>query len=144
MTKTKPTTLFWVLGIVFLVWNIFGCAMYLVDRLVSEDTWRTMENGELMIAAKAAYPIWASAAYALAVWGGLLAAIMLLLRKKLAVPLFVVSLVTAIICFIPNFTITDVKAAGGSTYWLMPLIVVGIGLFEIYWSRKRVADGTVA
>ncbi len=143
MTSKKPTTLFWVLGALFLLWNAFGCAMYLFDRLASEDAILAMENGEAMLAASKVYPIWASAAYAVAVWGGLLASIMLLIRKKLALSLFILSLIAAIICFIPSFTMAEMKAAGGSTYWLMPLIVILLGLFEVMWTRARVADGTL-
>jgi hypothetical protein len=143
MTSTKPPALFWVLAILFLLWNIFGCAMYLFDRLASDETILAMENGEAMLAASKAYPIWASAAYALAVWGGLAAALCLLLRKKLAAHLFILSLVAAIICFIPSFTMAEMKAAGGSTYWVMPLIVVLLGVFEVLWSRAKAADGTL-
>tara|TARA_R110002020_G_scaffold191678_1_gene391510 strand:+ start:479 stop:913 length:435 start_codon:yes stop_codon:yes gene_type:complete len=144
MPSSKPTLLFWILGIVFLLWNAFGCFMYLADQMASDETWRAMENGEAILAAKALYPIWAVIAYALAVWGGLIAAILLLLRKKLAIPLFVISFVAAIICFIPSFTIDEMKAAGGDTYWIMPMVVLVIGLIEIWWSFRKRADGTIA
>ncbi len=144
MTSTKPNTLFWVLGALFLLWNVFGCAMYLFDRLASDEAILAMENGEAMLAASKAYPIWASAGYAIAVWGGLVAAIMLLLRKKLAAPLFILSLIAAIICFIPSFTMAEMKAAGGPTYWVMPLVVVLLGVFEVVWARSKVSDGTLA
>lgn len=142
--ETKPGTAFWVVGVLFLLWNLFGCAMYLFDATASDEALRAMENGEAWIAAKAVYPMWAQAAYAIAVWGGLLAAILLLLKKKLAVPLFVVSLIAAIICFIPNFTMAEMKAMDPDTYWLMPIIVVLLGLFEIWWSKKQRARGILS
>jgi hypothetical protein len=139
----KPSKLFWALGVLFLLWNIFGCAIYLFDATASDEAILAMENGEAMLAASKVYPIWAQAAYALAVWGGLLAAILFLLRKRLAVSLFILSLLSAIICFIPSFTLPEMKAAGGSTYWLMPLVVVTLGIFEVMFSRKKKADGTL-
>lgn len=141
--KAKLPASFWIVGALFLLWNLFGCAMYLWDVTASEEAILAIENGEAMLAAKAVYPIWAKAAYALAVWGGLLASILLLMRKKLAVPLYILSVVTAIICFIPSFTVPEMKAAGGDTYWLMPVIVVLIGLIEVWWSRKKRAEGVL-
>ena len=41
------------------------------------------ERGQAMLEARHAYPVWATAAYALAVWVGLLASIFYLMRKKL-------------------------------------------------------------
>lgn len=144
MSSPKPNLLFWILAIVFLLWNAIGCFMYLVDQFASDETWRAMENGEAMLAAKAVYPIWAVVTYALAVWGGLLASILLLLRKKLAVPLFVLSFVSAVICFIPSFTMDEMKAAGGETYWVMPMIVIVLGLIEVWWSLRKKSDGTIS
>jgi len=132
MTSRKPTTLFWVLGALFLMWNIFGSGGYVFSRYSADETFLAM---------KEVSPIWATATYALAVWSGLLAAIMYLLRKKLAVPLFIFSLVTAIICFIPTFTMAEIKALSGPNYWAMPIIVVLLGIFEVVWTRKKTADG---
>lgn len=143
MASTKPKALFWILATLFLLWNIFGCSIYLFDKLMSNESLLAMENGDVMLAAREAYPIWASTCYALAVWSGLIAAIMLLLRKRLAPSLFVFSLITAIICFIPTFTTVEAKAAGGSSYWVMPLIVVVLGIIEVIWSRAKAADKTL-
>jgi hypothetical protein len=141
MNSTKPTTLFWVLGVLFLLWNAFGCYIYVIDKTASDAALLARENGEAVLAAYKAYPVWASAAYAIAVWGGLIASVMLLLRKKLSMKIFILSLVAAIICFIPTYTAPEMKAAYGPTYWLMPLIVIALGAFEVLWSRAKAADG---
>jgi len=136
-----PKKAFWIVGALFLLWNIFGCSIYVMDKMMSDTALLEYysENGQVMLEARHAYPIWATATYALAVWIGLLASILYLLRKKLAVALFVMSLISAIICFIPSFTNATVKAGGGDSYWVMPVIVVLLGLFEIWWSRKQAA-----
>ena len=137
----KPSAAFWILGVFFLLWNaIGGCGIYLMDKFMADAALLEL-GGQAALDARHAYPIWATAAYAIAVWVGLLASILYLMRKKLAVTLFIVSLVAAIICFIPNFTNAVVKAGGGNTYWVMPVIVVVLGLFEVWWSRKRAAAG---
>jgi len=47
----------------------------------------------------------------------------------------------AVICFIPVFTYPIMKEAGGSFFWVMPTIVVSLGIVEIIYSRKQRANG---
>jgi len=140
--KTKPTTAFWIVGIIFLLWNAFGCVMYIIDKTTSDEKYAEM-YGEAMVATRDVYPIWATGAYAIAVWGGLLAVIFLLLRKKIAYPLFIASLIAAIICFIPVFTEPEFAVASEGSHWVMPLIVVLLGVFEIWWTRRMRAKGVL-
>lgn len=139
----KPTWLFWVMGLFFLAWNIFGCAGYLMHTLPSDaayaETW-----GEAMAAVRHKYPAWSMAAYAIAVWGGLLAAILLLLRKNLSVTLFTLSLIAAVISFIWGLTNAEAKAASGDGAWIMPVLVAALGLFEIWWARRARAQNVIS
>ncbi len=136
----KPNALFWILGIVFLLWNLMGCGIYLMDVIMSDAAYADA-YGEKMAAARDFYPVWATAAYAIAVWGGLVAAILFLLRKRLSVTLFILSLLAALICFIPSFSSEILRDAGGPTFWVMPLVVVVLGVVEVLFSRKQAAAG---
>lgn len=136
----KPSTIFWVLGAFFLMWNIFGCGIYLMDAMMSDAAYLEA-YGAKMADARDYYPPWATAFYAIAVWGGLLAAILFLLRKRLSATLFIVSLVAAVICFIPNFTSDVLREAAGGSFWVMPLIVKILGVAEVLYSRKQSAKG---
>ena len=133
---------FWISGVLFLLWNAFGCAVYVFDKMTT-DAGVLKFGGQVALDARHAYPIWATAAYALAVWLGLLASILYLMRKKITSTLFVVSLIFAIICFIPIFTNVTVKAGGGDSYWVMPVLVVFIGAFEIWFARRMLAKGII-
>lgn len=136
----KPGALFWIVGALFLIWNLFGCYLYYMDMTMSPQAYAET-YGEAMAQLREIYPVWSVAAYAVAVWGGLLAAILYLLRKSWAARIFVVSVIAAAISFIWGFTSADYKAAAGSSFWVMPVIVVLLGLFEVWWSRKKAAQG---
>jgi hypothetical protein len=138
----KPTIWFWVVAILFLVWNMIGCYFYIIE-VTMPDAQYAEAHGAEMAAVRGLYPTWALAAFALAVWGGLLAATLLLLRKALSVPLFLVSLVMSVLCFIPNFVVTELREAAGSTVWVMPLIVIVIGVTQLWFSRRERARGTL-
>ncbi len=140
---TKPSIAFWVLGGLFLLWNAFGCYLYYMDMTMSVVDY-TAAYGADMAAMRELYPTWSVAAYAIAVWGGLLAAILYLLRKRWAASLFVISLIAAVISFVWSFTNADYKAAAGGSFWIMPVVVVALGAFEVWWSRKKAADGTLS
>ena len=62
----------------------------------------------------AALPGWFTAVYAAAVGGGLLGSLALLFRSKLALPLFVISLVAVIVQFGYVFAGTDMLAHKGA------------------------------
>ena len=140
--KKSPNGLFWVLGGLFLLWNGFGCAAYLMDQTMTDASYAET-FGDAMLAVRDKYPAWSIAAYAIAVWTGLVAAVLLLFRKKLCAALFVISFIAAIISFIWGLTNEEAKAAAGGTAWVMPVLVTSLGLLEIWWSRKKASDGTL-
>ena len=73
-----------------------GCGGYLVSALADPASLPLDQRNLLE-----ARPMWMVAAYAIAVWVGLLGAIALLMRKKVAEPLLLVSLVSAVVTFLP-------------------------------------------
>ena len=142
-TPKNTKTSFLIVGIIFLLWNLIGCLMYVLNKMTSVEKVAETQ-GPVMAAALEAYPAWATGANAIAVWVGLIAAICLLMRKKIAFPLFILSLIAAIICFIPTFTEPLFAEATGGTHWVMPMIVVLLGLVEIWWTRRKISDGLIS
>ena len=142
MTETtlKPPALFWVAGVLFLLWGVMGCGIYLIEVMMSDQAYAEA-YGEDLAAVRDLHPVWAVAAFASAVWSGLLAAILFLLRKRLSVAIYIFSLVAAIIGFIPTFTHSVLREAAGPSFWVMPFIVVVLGSFEVWYSRKQSAKG---
>lgn len=136
----KPPTWFWIVAVLFLLWNLIGCSMYVMEMTMSDAAYADAFGPELA-AVRDVYPAWGLSGYALAVWGGLIAAILFVLRKSLSVPIFIFSLVMAVIGFIPTFTNPVLKDAAGAGYWVMPLVVVVLGIIEILYSRKQRVAG---
>jgi len=138
--SVKPTTLFWVVAALFLIWGLMGCGIYLAEVIPSDEKYAEM-FGEDYASVRHLVPTWGIAGFATAVWSGLLASILFILRKRLSVPVFILSLVAAIIGFLPVFTNSTIREAYGPSFWVMPLIVVSLGIFEIFYSRKQRANG---
>ena len=131
----KPPTSFYVIGGVFLVWNLIGFMFYLQHAMITPET--APEGFDAaMLAFLDATPTWATSAYAIAVNLGVLASVLLLLRKSVAFPLFVVSLLGALVLDFDSFVLRDVVAIWGGGAYVVPSAVIIIGIIEIWYSKS--------
>ena len=90
----------WIVGALALLWNGFGAYDYFMTRTKGAAYVETMMPGSDANAIMAyinSFPVWASAGWGLGVWGGLAGSILLLMRHRLAVPGFALSLLGAVV-----------------------------------------------
>ncbi len=83
---------FWLVGSVALIWNLMGCFNF-VMQLDAEIVASYPENHRAIIEGR---PAWATAGFAVAVFGGALGSILLLFRKSAARYFFLASLLGVI------------------------------------------------
>ncbi len=86
-------------------------------------------------------PAWGHSGYAIAVNAGVLGAILLLLRKAWAMPLFVLSLIGALVQDLDAFVLRDALEAWGSSALVLPIIVLLICAFEIWYANSAKGKG---
>jgi hypothetical protein len=84
----------WIVGIIALLWNAFGCFQYLMTTLRNPGFMARIPADEL--AYVDSLPAWVTGCWALGVWGGLAGAILLLMRNRYSVWAFGVSLFGAV------------------------------------------------
>ncbi|MBO6830842.1 hypothetical protein [Allomuricauda sp.] len=138
-TSVKPPVWFWVVSVIALLWNLLGVMNYLNQAFNQVALMEAMDQAQREVFE--GIPAWATAAFAIAVFSGTLASIGLLVRKKWARPLFIVSLVAVIIQFAHWLFISNaVEAFGPSTYG-MPIVVVLIGIYLIFFAKKGIEKG---
>ena len=82
----------WVVGVVALLWNSFGCVDYFMTQTRQDEWFAQMGMTAAQVEYFNAMPMWTHGAWAIGVWGGVLGSLLLLLRNKLAFPVFAVSL----------------------------------------------------
>ena len=130
--KATPKHL-WVVGIIALLWNLMGVVDYLMTETHNE-AWMSQYTPE-QVEYSYSFPAWWVAFWALAVWGGLLGVVLLLLRKKLATPVLLVSLICMVVTAIYNYGFTaalDVMGMGGLVF---TVVIFAISLFLYLYSR---------
>ncbi|NJR77377.1 hypothetical protein [Sphingomonas corticis] len=89
-------------------------------------------------------PVWYNAIYAVAVGTGFLAALALLFRSVLAVPLAAISIVAILVQFGWLFAATDIIAAKGVFVTYFPAVILAIGVFALWLARRARARRWIA
>ena len=138
--NNKPPMSFWVIAAMLLLWNVIGLMFYymqvtMTPEVMAENLTEAQQawmNGE---------PTWATAAYATAVTAGVVGAGLLLMRKGLALLLFVLSFVAVLVQDFNAFKLSDWRGVWGTSALYLPTVVIVICLFEIWYSRSAKAKG---
>jgi hypothetical protein len=130
----KPHWSFWVICVVALIWNVMG-SMNFFMQTNPEMVANYPEAAQSLIENR---PLWATIAFAIAVFGGVLAEILLLLKKSIAYYIFVASFLGALITNIHTFQVSsDVDIWVGSFMSLL------IAAFLIWYSKLVKRKGWV-
>lgn len=139
--NNKPSTAYWIIAGILLAWNLVGLMFYYQQSTLTIDIMMDAGLTDQQIAHITNTPAWAHAGYAFAVNAGVLGALLLLLRKAWAIPLFYISLAGALVQDIDAFVMRDALEAWGTTAVALPLIVILICAFEIWYARRAKAKG---
>ncbi len=120
---------FWVIGTIALIWNGLGVANYLMQMIVdSSDAYREVERAII-----GGRPAWATAAFAIAVFGGTLGSALLLLKKSVALHLFIASLTGVIVTMIHALGV-DIEFGPGEVAGII-LMPLAVAVFLVWYSK---------
>jgi len=128
---------FWAISVVALIWNVMGSINFLMQMNAAALT-TFPESHRVLIEGR---PAWATAGFAIAVFGGALGCLLLLLRKTAAYYLFIASLLGAIVTMIHALGI--VRSANSFSPFevflaiLMPLVVPTFLIWYSKWVERR-------
>ena len=140
-TSNKPTSAFWIIGIVALLWNLMGASAYLQQAYMTAEKLATLTSEQSALFENT--PAWVTAAFALAVFGGTLGCILLLLRKKLSSFLFVISFISLLGQIIYIVFMSNTLDVYGITGIIMPLLAIPVAAFLIWYSKKMERQGVL-
>ena len=130
----RPPTWFWVMAILALLWNLMGLLAFIFQLLMSPEVLASLPENEQELYRD--MPLWATVAFGLAVIAGTLGCIFLILRTRLAMVLFVLSLVGIVLQDAHNFLFSNVLEVYGPGSLIMPVVVLIIALLLIVMSRR--------
>ncbi|RMB57330.1 hypothetical protein EAX61_11320 [Dokdonia sinensis] len=138
----KPNALFWVIAVIALLWNIMGLSAFTVDTFFSEMLQSSYTAAQITAVENA--PIWSKIAYGTATITGFLAAVFLLMKKKLAVNLFLISLLASVVHGIYISIVMGAPELFGTFQGIIfPVIIIVLDLFFYLYSKKCAAKGWI-
>jgi hypothetical protein len=128
----------WVVGVLALLWNSVGAFDYVMTE-TRNPSYMSSFTGE-QLAYFYGLPKWIIATWALGVWGGVLGSVLLLLRRRLAVTVFGVSLAGTAITFLYNYVLTDgLRIMGGAPALAFSAVIILIAIALLLYSRRLAA-----
>ncbi|MEH6699658.1 MAG: hypothetical protein V7672_13215 [Brevundimonas sp.] len=139
MTVRTPWHL-WAVGVVALLWNSFGGFDYVMTQ--TQNAGYLAQFTEEQRAYFQSFPMWMEAVWAIGVWGGVLASVLLLLRSKWAFPAFLASLVA----FAISVVYGQMSGAGdimGSMGMIFSAVIFLLGLGFVIYSRTMARRGVL-
>lgn len=128
---------FWVITAFTLIWNILGSINFFM-QMDPEILAAYRESERLIIEAR---PLWATFSFALAVFGGVLGCLLLMIRKSISLYLFIVSLAGVVVTMIHTLGVGISFGAGEILgIIVMPLLVA---VFLIWYAKQAENKGWI-
>jgi hypothetical protein len=126
---------FWLIGTVALIWNVAGAANF-VAQMNPDMVAAYRESERAIIEGR---PAWATVAFAIAVFGGALGSLLLLLRQTAAFYLFTASLLGVIVTMVHTLS-TGVDFSIGEIIGII-LMPLALAVFLIWYSKRAERNG---
>lgn len=134
---TKPPIWFWIVSVVALIWNAMGVMQYLAQAYNTENFREQYTADQLELIANT--PSWVIAVFAIAVFTGLFGSIALLLRKKWAYSLFLISLIAVAAQMIYNLFIAKAVDVYGTAALITSIMILIFAVLFLLFSKKAVS-----
>ena len=137
----------WIIGGIAALWGAFGGYDYIMTRMRD-----TKYLGEMMPGVDPnafldwidGFPIWADFGWGLGVWGGLIGAILLLMRNRYAVWAMGLSLVGAVLGLGYQIALAPPLAgAEGPMFEVMPYVIILVALALFLYARAMEKKGVL-
>ncbi len=141
MERRKTPWHLWVIGIVSLLWHAGGAFDYVMSKTNNEAYLAQISPEQL--AFLQAFPTWVTAFWAIAIWFAVLGSLLLLLRRRLAAPVFAISFVAMVIVTIHNMFIADPSALSlmNTTQMVMTGAIFVMAILLLLYASTQAAMG---
>jgi hypothetical protein len=131
--RTAPTW-FMIVAVVLLVWNFMGVMAYIVQVTMTPEALAALPEAQRQL--HESTPGWATAAFAIAVNGGALGCLLLVLKRNLAGLFLQVSLLAVIVQMFHAFFMSKSFEVFGPGGLVMPVMVIVIAIYLVILAAK--------
>lgn len=129
----KPPSFFWAVGVIAFLWYAFGVYNFLMHAFLTSEALSQLSSADQVFHDN--LPAWYISAFALAVFTGLIGSIALLIRKRWAYIIFVISFLDVGIQ--QFYVLTEINPRD----IFMSLSSLVIAVFLVWFSKRAVSKG---
>jgi len=135
----------WIVGLLSLIWNGWGCTDYLMTRTRNMD-WLSQGGADpqVMLAWMDSFPIYAQFGWGLGVWMGLIGSVLLLMRHRWAVPAYALSLLGALLGLGYQILRSPAPAPMNEGFFaVLPYIIIIVAAAFLYYAHRQKQAGVL-
>ncbi len=136
--KNKAPAWFVIVVLLLLVWNLLGVIAYIMQVTMTPEALAALPEAQRQLYENT--PQWATAAFAIAVNGGALGCLLLLLRRNLAALFLKASLLGVLVQMFHSFFISNSFEVFGPGGLVMPVLVIVIAVYLVMLAGKARAN----
>ena len=131
----------WVVGILGFLWDSVGAFDYVMTQTQNEAYMSEFTPEQLDFFYNV--PTWVVFFWAIAVWGGLAGTALILLRKRLAVPVLLASFVAMVVTSVHNFVLANGAAIMGPIGAVFSVVIFLVALGLWFYAKKMTERGVL-
>jgi len=135
VTSQKPPMWFLVISIIALIWNLLGVFAYIGQSMMTDEVLEQLPKAEQEMYAN--LPSWYIGAFAIAVFAGAIGSLALVIRKKWAFHILLISLIAALAQM--YYLVFVLKMANAMT----PMIVI-VGMALVWLANHATKKGWIS
>jgi len=131
----------WIVGGLAVVWNLLGVAAFAMQLAMPAEALQAMPPEQRAI--YEATPGWVYLFYGVATIGGVLGSLALLLRRRWALPVYLVALIGLVLQVLASYAVTPAWSAGGAASLGFPVLLVAVAAALWLFARRMAARGVL-
>lgn len=133
----------WLVGLIALLFNSVGVFDFVMSMLQGAKYQASAGMTPDQIAHYQQMPSWMMVVWAVGVFGAFLASILLLLRRKQASLVFIVSLAAFLVSLLYTYVLTNGGAVMGQQMAITSAVIAGLLVFFSWYSRDMARRGVL-
>jgi hypothetical protein len=133
----------WLIGVIAVLFNAIGVVDFAMTMAQGAEYQASAGMSPDQIAHYQMMPGWMRVVWAVGVFAAFLASILLLLRRKLASPVFVLSLAAFLVSLLYTYVLTNGGAVMGRQMAITSAVITGLLVFFSWYSRFMSVRGVL-
>lgn len=146
MTNTPSATPkhLWIVGILAVLWNSVGALDYVMTQTKNKAYMDAGNFTQAQLDYFYSMPTWMIFAWATAIWASVLGSLLLLFKKKLSAPVFLVSLIGVVVSMAHNYVFSngyEIMGGAGAAAFSAAIFLIAVALY--LYARKMTSNGVL-